>query len=181
MLPDIKRLAFALALVVGALFAFRFVAKGGGGVSFDSVELQRQAAAANAEAVSARATEARAATRAALVHAESLHTRVKVEAAGILRVQDGEAAEARLVPVPPLVTERIEADSVAIGALSVALTWDSTATAAREQQLVADVKALDAARVTIATLEHERRPRCGVRCGIVLGAASVVALGIAIR
>ncbi|HKW47323.1 MAG TPA: hypothetical protein VJN70_07755, partial [Gemmatimonadaceae bacterium] len=80
----------------------------------------------------------------------------------------------------PLVTERIQADSIAIAALSVSLTEDTRATAALEERLVAEAKVRDAAGLTIAALERERRPRCGRRCGIVLGAASIVALGIAV-
>jgi hypothetical protein len=96
-------------------------------------------------------------------------------------VQESAAAETTLVQVPPLVTDRIQADSVAISALSVALTWDSSAVAAQQQQLSADAKVEDAARLTIGALERERRPRCGWRCGMLLGAASVVALGVAVR
>jgi hypothetical protein len=84
------------------------------------------------------------------------------------------------VPVPTLVTERIQADSVAITTLSVALTEDARAAAAQEERLVAESKVREAAGLTIATLEHERRPRCGRRCGMVLGAASIIALGIAV-
>jgi hypothetical protein len=95
--------------------------------------------------------------------------------------QESGPAETTLVPVPPLVTDRIQADSVAISALSVALTWDSTAVAAQLQELAADAKAEDAAHRTIAALERERKPRCGWRCGMLLGVTSVVALGIAVR
>ena len=35
-------------------------------------------------------------------------------------------------------------------------------------------------RLEAAALERERRPRCGRRCGMVLGAVSIVALGIAV-
>jgi hypothetical protein len=106
---------------------------------------------------------------------------VRVVAVGQLQVQPTDSSEARLVAVPPLVTERIDADSAAINVLSVALRLDSTAAAAQEQQLIADAKAREAASRTIAQLERERRPRCGRRCGMLLGAASVVALGIAVN
>ena len=146
-----------------------------------AAELEREAVAARAESVTAHAAEARAATKPPLARVESLRARVKVERSGLLSVSDGAVAEATLVPVPPLVTERIQADSVAIAALSVALTEDTHATAALEERLVAESNVRDAAGQTIAALERERRPRCGRRCGIVLGAASVIALGIALR
>jgi hypothetical protein len=146
----------------------------------ETAEFERQAAAAHAAVVVRHAAEARAATRPALGRVELLRSRVTVERADQLRVRETDAAEARLVDVPPLVTERMQADSAAISALSVALTWDSRAAAALEERLVAETKAREAARVTIAALERERKPRCGRRCGMVLGAASIVALGIAV-
>ncbi|MFL5615406.1 MAG: hypothetical protein ACJ796_17185 [Gemmatimonadaceae bacterium] len=157
----------ALALVAAVVFALSSLGKsdgtvGGAEENLAAAELEQQAASA------------RAATKPALTHAESLHVRVRVERPGMLRVQGGGPADTTLVPVPPLVTDRIQADSVAISMLSVALTSDSGAVAA-------EVRARDAASVTIAALERERRPRCGWRCGLLLGAASVVALGIAVR
>jgi hypothetical protein len=117
----------------------------------------------------------------ALTRAESLHARVRVERSGLLRVQEGRPAESTLVPVPTLVTDRVRSDSIAISALSVALTCDSTAMAAQQQQLAADARAAVAARLTIVALEHERKPKCGWRCGMLFGAASVVALGAVLR
>ena len=164
----------ALLLIAAATFTLRALGKSDSDSTVETARAGLEASAARVEAVSAQAAEARQAMKSALSHAESLHVSVRVESSGLLRVRDSALAESRLVPVPPLVTERIQADSVAISALSVALIWDSTAAAA-------EVKARDAARVTIAALERERRPRCGWRCGMILGAASVVALGIAVR
>ena len=114
------------------------------------------------------------AAKPVVARAETLHSSVKVERAGELRVQE------TLVPVPPLVTERFQADSAAISALTVALTWDAKAAAAQDERLIAETRAQDAAHLTIAALERERAPRCGRRCGMLLGAASIVALGIAV-
>lgn len=145
----------------------------------ETAELEREASAARAESVMTRAVEARAATKLPMARVESLHARVKVERSGLLSVNGGGATQATLVAVPSLVTERIQADSVAIAALSVALTSDTRATAALEERLVAESKVRDAAAQTIAAVERERRPRCGRRCGMVLGAAGMIALGIA--
>jgi hypothetical protein len=164
----------ALLLIAAAMFTLHALGRSDRDSTVETAKAGLEASAARVAVVTARAAEARQATRPALTRAESLHTRVKVESSGLLRVRDSALGESTLVPVPPLVTERIQADSVAISALSVALIWDSTAAAA-------EVKARDAARVTIAALERERRPRCGWRCGMILGAASVVALGIAVR
>src|SRR5690348_7988430 len=87
----------------------------------DSMELERRAAAARAAVVVARAAEANALTKPALARADFLRSRVTVVRAGQLRVENTGAAEVTVVPVPPLVTERIEADSAAISALSLAL------------------------------------------------------------
>ena len=164
----------ALLFIAAALFTVHAFGASHSDSTAEAAKAALEASAARVEVVTAHAAEAREATKPALTHAESLHARVKVESSGVLRVRDSALAESTLVPVPPLVTERIQADSVAISALSVALMWDSTAAAA-------EVKARDAARMTIAALERQRRPRCGWRCSMLLGAASVVALGIAVR
>jgi hypothetical protein len=171
-----------VAGIVTALFSFggKPAAVRAAEQRLETAELERQATAAHAAVVLRHAVEARAATKPAVARVESLRSRVTVERADQLRVQETDAAEVRLVDVPPLVTERMQADSAAISALSVALTWDSRAAAALEERLVAETKAREAARVTIAALERERKPRCGRRCGMVLGAASIVALGIAV-
>lgn len=145
-----------------------------------ALERESGDAAARAAVVVARAADARAATKPALARVDALRARVQIAGTGQLRVEDAGAAVATLVPVPPLVTDRIRADSLAISALSVALTRDTIAAAAQEERLVAEAKTLDAARFTIAALERERKPRCGRRCGMVLGALSIVALGIAV-
>ena len=173
MLPDLARLlrmalvfvllAIVTALVVRSLGNGSAVAKGQS--RLDAAEAERNAVAVRAAPVVARAAQARAAARPALARAESLHSQMRVAYTGL--------------PVPPLVSERIEADSAAITALSFAVTSDDQAVAAQQEQLVAEAKVSDAARLTIASLEHERTPRCGRRCGMVLGAASVVALGMA--
>jgi hypothetical protein len=164
----------ALLLIAAAMFTLHALGNSRSDSIVETARAGLEASSARVAVVTAHAAEAREATKPALAHSESLHARVKVESSGLLRVRDSALGESTLVPVPPLVTERMQADSVAISALSVALIWDSTAAAA-------EVSARDAARVTIAALERERRPRCGWRCGMILGAASVVALGIAIR
>jgi len=146
----------------------------------EAAELEREATAARAAVVVRQAVRARAATRPALARAESLRSRVTVEGAGRLRVQAAGASAPMEVPVPSLVTERIQADSAAISALTLAMTWDARAAGALEERVVAEARANDAARLTIRQLERERSPRCGRRCGMVLGAISVVALGIAV-
>ena len=182
----VRKACVVLAVIVAVALAFQPLggsdrsveaAKGG----LQAAKLTQQAAAAHAQVIMARAAEAREGTKPVLARAESLHARVRVERSGLLRVQEGAPAESTLVPVPPLVTDRIQADSLAISALSVALTLDSTAVAAQQTQLAVDARTDTAARLTIAALERERRPKCGWRCGMLLGAASVVALGIAIR
>ena len=191
MLPNIKgvrllrTLLICIALAAAGLFLLRSyrvkpVTVSAAEQGFEAAELERQAAAARAEVVVAHAEETRAATKPVVARAESLRTRVLVAGSGQLRVRKSGSIEGTLVPVPPLVTERIQADSAAIGALSLALTQDARAVAAEEEQLVTEAKARDAARLTITQLEREHSPRCGRRCGMLLGAASVVALGIAV-
>ena len=141
---------------------------------------ERQAVVARTGYVVARAADTRAVAKPMLARADSLHAQVRITRPGQLSVQNGGTTEQVLVPVPPLVTERIQADSAAISALSLALTWDARAVAAQEERVAAEAKVSDAARSTIVALEHEQRPRCGRRCGMVLGAISVVALGIAL-
>jgi len=175
MLPDLARLlrvafVFALlaavtALVVRSLGNQPTVAKVQS--RLDAAEAERNAVAVRVAPVVAHAAKARAAANPALARAESLHSQMRV-------------AHIRQL-VPPLVSERIQADSLAISALSTALMLDTQAAAAQQEQLVSEAKVSDAARLTIASLEHERAPRCGRRCGMVLGAASAIALGMAFR
>jgi hypothetical protein len=143
-------------------------------------ELEQAAAATWAMGATTSAAKAHAATKPALARAEAFRSRVKVERTGQLRLQDSGADTALLVVVPPLVTDRLRADSAAISALSLALTSDSMALASQEALLMARAKINEAARRTIASLERERQPRCGRRCGMVLGAVSIVALGVAL-
>jgi len=191
MLPDLKAIRpVRIALIVIAVAASAFFLLRSSPAASPTVksreqnlhtaELEQEATAARAATVVKRAADATAATKPALARAKSLRSRVIVERSGELLVQDADTAAPAIVPVPPLVTDRIQADSAAIAALTLALTWDTRAEAAQQEQLLADARARDAARLTIAQLEHERNPRCGRRCGMVLGAASVVALGIAV-
>jgi hypothetical protein len=181
----VRKTLFTIALAIAALLLLqslwaKVATKHAAGGRFVTLEAERKATAVRAAMVVARAAEARAAAGPALGRVESLRARVQIAGKGQLRVQRTGAAEAMLVPVPPLVIDRIEADSVALSALSVALTWDSRGMAALEERLVAETKARDAARLRITELERERTPRCGRRCGMVLGAAGVVALGLAV-
>lgn len=171
----------AAALLVRQSSATRSIAVQSAELRLDSAERERRVVAERAEEVAARAAGARAAARAPVARADSLRARVRAVAPGQLQVAGSGADEPTLVPVPPLVIDRLEADSAAISALSVALTLDTRAAAAQEERLVAETKAREAASLTIAQLEHERSPRCGRRCAFVLGAASVVAVGIALR
>jgi hypothetical protein len=181
-----RKALIVLALIAAVVLALHSLgntdrsvdtAKGG----LEAAQLAQRAAASHVAVVTTRAAEARQHTKPVFERAESLHVRVRVEGSGLIRVRDSTPAETILVPVPPLVTDRIQADSAAISALSVVLTWDSSAMAAQKQELAADAKAEGAARLTIAALERERKPRCGWRCGMLLGAVGVVALGIAAR
>ena len=146
----------------------------------ETAELNRQAAAAHTEVVVARAQRATAATKPSIARVESLRMRVVIQDSGQLLVQDPRAVVKTLVTVPPLVIHRMEADSAAIHALTQALTSETQASAALEERLVAEAKVREAARLTITELEHERRPRCGRRCGMLLGAAAIVALGVVV-
>src|SRR5437763_5736918 len=87
----------------------------------EASERDRESTTVRAKAVVARAAEARVATKPAVARANALHERVHVVRSGQLLVEDADAGRSTLVPVPSVVTERIQADSVAISALSVAL------------------------------------------------------------
>ena len=181
----VRKALFSIALAIAALLLLqslwtKVATKQAADGRLVTLEAERKATAVRTAMVVARAAEARAAAGPALRRVESLRARVQIAGKGQLRVQPTVAAEAMLVPVPPLVIDRIEADSVALSALSVAQTWDSRGMAALEERLVAETKARDAARLRITELERERSPRCGRRCGMVLGAAGVVALGLAV-
>ena len=110
-----------------------------------TAEREQESSAARAAGVVRRAAEVAAAAKPVVAKAESLRSRVVVERSGELLVMDTGTGGPTDVPVPPLVTDRIQADSAAIGALTLALTWDTRAEAAQQEQLLADARARDAA------------------------------------
>ena len=185
MLPNLARLLrvflpFLLVATATALFLRSCGDEPRVDNQLQTAEAESQAASVRAAPVVARAAAARAAVKPVISRAESLHARVRIAQAGQLLVNDGPSATGTLVPVPPLVTEQIQADSAAISALSLALAWDARAAEATDSRIAAEAKVNDAARLTIAAMERERSPRCGRRCGMLLGAASVVALAVTV-
>ena len=128
MLPDFRgsvmfRITMAvIALAAAAVFllhssAAKPVALQAAEQRLEAAELQQDSMASRTAVVVSQAAEARAATKPALARVESLRSRVAVRGPSELLVQDTGAPAPTAVAVPPLVTERIQADSAAIGAL----------------------------------------------------------------
>jgi len=88
----------ALLLIAAAMFTLHALGTSDSDSTADAAKAGLEASAARVEVVTAHAAKAREAIKPALTHAESLHARVKVESAGLLRVRDSALAESTLYP-----------------------------------------------------------------------------------
>ena len=98
-------------------------------------------------------------------------------------VSRAEAARARAVaaiPVPPLVIERTQLDSSAISALGTLVQWKDTLILRQDQRIAADSLELLASANAFSALKRAKSPRCGRRCGILLGVGGMLAAAVAV-
>ena len=146
----------------------------------DAESVSREAAA-RLEGVTERRESVKAASKKALVEALAVGKRVRPGGKTTMLVQTTPELPPRSIRVPEVVVERVRADSSAIAALSLALAWDDSIVTAQGQRILADSVRHEAARETITALERvQRKPRCGRKCGIALGAVGVAVLGVVV-
>lgn len=135
-------------------------------VALDRARATASAAEGDAEAAVSRAVAARA--RARIVGAD-----------GVV------VPSARDVPPVPMrvtapVVERMRLDSTALDALGTLVRWKDTVIVRQDRRFIADSLELAAASNAFTALQRVKEPRCGRKCGIVLGVGGILAATITI-
>ena len=103
--------------------------------------------------------------------------RVRIAGASSLSVQLTPGGASTLVAIPAPVVDRLRADSAAVVSLGAAMGWQDSIIVAQRQQIASDSVARTSAGAVIRALDHERRARCGWKCGVVIGVVGLVVLG----
>jgi hypothetical protein len=85
------------------------------------------------------------------------------------------------VRVPGPVVERLRLDSTAVATLGRLVRWKDTVIVAQDRRITADSLELAATSSAYHALERVKEPRCGRRCGIVLGVAGMLAAAVAVE
>jgi hypothetical protein len=85
------------------------------------------------------------------------------------------------IDVPAPVVERMRLDSSAVAALGTLVRWKDRVVGAQEQRIAADSVELLATSKAFTALERVKEPRCGRRCGIILGVGGMLATAVAVE
>jgi hypothetical protein len=85
------------------------------------------------------------------------------------------------VAVPPPVVERMQLDSGAVATLGTLVRWKDTMIVRQDLRIAADSVELVATSNAFTALERVKEPRCGRRCGIVLGVGGMLAAAVAVE
>lgn len=136
-------------------------------VALEDARVTARAAGVDAKAAVARALAARA--RARIVDATNLI---------VLAKPNGSAIP---IQVPEPVVERMQLDSGAITALGTLVRWKDTVIVRQDQRISADSLELAATSNAFTMLQREKEPRCGRKCGIVLGVGGMLAAAVTIE
>ena len=131
--------------------------------------------------------EARARARVVEREAETAVTRAEAvrARARVVGVDDVQLAvpnaEPAVVWVPPPVVERMQLDSTAVAELRVLLQWKDTVIVRQDERITADSLELLARANAFTALQRVKAPRCGRRCGIILGVGSMLAAAVTVE
>ena len=85
------------------------------------------------------------------------------------------------VQVPAAVIERMRLDSTAVAMPSTLVRWKDTVIVRQDQLITADSLQLVATSNAFTSLQRVKVPRCGRRCGIVLGVGGMLAAAVAVE
>ena len=144
-------------------------------------ENSRTIAAAAVERARASANMAERVAAVAVSRAVAARARVRVVSAEGLVVTVTPNAEPEVVRVPTPVVERIRLDSAAVDALGLLVQRKDTVIVAQDRRITADSVELAGRAKAFAALGRVKEPRCGRRCGIVLGVGGMLATAIAVE
>jgi hypothetical protein len=160
----------------------------------DRPAVLRQAATQIAEAKQARAAttlaiaDAKATARAvegeakfAMSRAAAARARAQVVGASDVRISATPNAAPLKVRVPTAVVEAMQLDSTAVAALSTVVRWKDTVIVRLDQRIAVDSVELLAASNAFHALLRMKEPRCGRRCGIVLGVGGMLVAAVAVE
>jgi hypothetical protein len=117
----------------------------------------------------------------ALSRAVAARARVRVVSAGELVVRAMPNAESLVVRVPTPVIERMRLDSAAVDALGTLVQRKETVIVAQDRRITADSVELVATSNALSAVERVKQPRCGRKCGIVLGVGGMLAAAVAVE
>jgi hypothetical protein len=146
-----------------------------------AAEQARTAATAAVEGAKANATVAKHDAAVALSRAVAARARVRVVSAGELVVRAMPNAESLVVRVPTPVIERMRLDSAAVDALGTLVQRKETVIVAQDRRITADSVELVATSNALSAVERVKQPRCGRKCGIVLGVGGMLAAAVAVE
>jgi hypothetical protein len=83
--------------------------------------------------------------------------------------------------VPTPVIERMRLDSAAVDALGTLVQRKETVIVAQDRRITADSVELVATSNALSAVERVKQPRCGRKCGIVLGVGGMLAAAVAVE
>ena len=142
-------------------------ARAGATISVESAKATAHVAEVEAETAVSRTSAARA--RAQVVNSD------------VVRVSATPNAVPQDLRVPPPVVERMQLDSTAIATLGTLVQWKDTVILRQDRRISADSIELVATSHAFAALQRVKEPRCGRRCGIVLGVGGMLAAAVAVE
>jgi hypothetical protein len=143
-------------------------------------EHARNAATTVMERARAGALTAEGEAQAAVSRAAAARARARVVGADEVMVSGTPAAPLG-VRVPAPVVERMQLDSSALAALGTLVRWKDTVIGAQDRRIAADSLELIATSNAFNTLQQVKTPRCGRKCGIVLGIGGMLAAAVAVE
>ena len=147
------------------------------------VDAEHARTAATTAIADAKAGAQRAERDAVVAVSQAFAARAGVRALGaddVVVVASPNAAPVE-VPVPAPVVERMRLDSSAVATLGTLVRWKDTVIVRQDQRITADSLELLATSSAFHALERVKEPRCGRRCGIVLGVGGMLAAAVAVE
>jgi hypothetical protein len=117
----------------------------------------------------------------ALSRAVSARARARIVSGSGLIVSESPDVTPTQIRVPPSVIDRLTLDSTAVSALGTLVRWKDTLIFRQDQRITADSVELLATWHALTALQRVKEPRCGRKCGIVLGVGGMLAAAVVVE
>ena len=140
----------------------------------------RGAATAAVERAKVSATAAEREAKRAISLAAAARDKVGVKDIDEVTVRVTPDAVPLNVRVPTAVVDRMRLDSSAVVTLGTLVRWKDTVIVAQDRRITADSLQLVATSNAFDALQRVKQPRCGRRCGIILGLGGMLAAAVAV-